>query len=306
MPKKSQDFISSIRNIDTDGMARSRKRKRRGPQGGRARKRRKGKLSNVNRVYRASVNKNAVRFANDFRVLPYTYRRRLRAVKAYDGSVAAITLLGDAIAASSILQLKLNDCHNPFGAGNTNQPRGWDQLTSYYEQYVVVRSTARITLFPVQGSECLGLMVNHDDDTTHGSATSLNTLQNVATRVEEEGWRVGYSGNSYANKPLHMTISYDARKWKEAEEPKITSKRTLGSIFQRWLTDGPSDATQETESSYGEYCAVTASPSKAAYGLFQLFNYNTPSSQIDYRILVTIDFDVQFARPKPAAASAST
>ncbi len=144
------------------------------------------------------------------------------------------------------------------GFTSSHQPKGWDQWTALYNEYVVLKSDIHVTASPPNSTAPAaggGLMVIHLSD----SATPYSSV----TGVMEDGKAIYKQFNpNTSQSPCVVNHSFDARKFWDLKDIRDNQKQ-FGSL----VTSNPAELSyfvvmfftndQSATSSVGPYCFVT-------------------------------------------------
>jgi len=138
-----------------------------------------------------------------------------------------------------------NGMFDPNITGVGHQPRGFDQLLSLFDHYVVVSSTATVKVLENTGSNDTNhwmALTLQDTPTVFGTVTDIFENRNV-------DWDPIYTGSR--ERPLKLSFSNSFLGRKGIEDPELKGSRTLNPTEQAFYhvyygTDGGDDAGATT------------------------------------------------------------
>lgn len=168
-------------------------------------------------------------------------------------------------------QYRANGCHDPDITGIGHQPYGWDQITAFYNHYVVLGSKITVQFTPqtdnVANAGVIGLYLS--DDTTHGF-TSYTTF----IEAQKGGWRIINGGSS---EPKSISCKFSAKEFFNVKDVKDNVARLGSSV-------------------------TTSTSEEAVYNLFYQAA-DESSTATNLNVVVMIDYIVAFSEPKDIPAS---
>ncbi len=160
------------------------------------------------------------------------------------------------------------------GATTHHQPKGWDQWTTFYNDYVVMRSTLTLSTSGYNSTDPLvagGILAVALSDTNGAYGSAMDCLEDPKVRFKR------LAPNTSAA-PIIVTHSFDSKKFFHLKDIEDNITR-IGAN-------------------------VTSQPAEAAYYFIQYFTNNTAaSSTAGPYCWMVIDYEIMFTSPKDLGQS---
>lgn len=239
---------------------------------------------------------------------PYAIHRRLRRVTQLYGTSLADPISSGNITATGWKQFRLNGCVTPAIAGGTHRPLGWNHYAAEYELYRVTSAVMKVWVQPTSSQDInlylLG-QVDNDNDEGGSAVTTITATSDMATVLEEKGTIIkrvprhaheAWTGLNFQTNPV--VLRYNAKKWAAQMDPYGPGQ---SGSSRRWrgILEGLNYHEIEGEAdNFGGWTSTASDPTRIAYGRYNVI-CNFPGHSPTFNTYIQIDYEVDFARPKP-------
>ncbi len=126
--------------------------------------------------------------SQDTNVLPRSYRRRLRYCETYTFTTGTAGVIG------AVQAMRLNSLYDPNKTGTGHQPYGFDQLSSFYGQFLVHSCKWSVLANTIGGNNEVGIVTQEYPSNTGASVVGL-TLDAAVEKDVCSTFTIGPSGN---------------------------------------------------------------------------------------------------------------
>lgn len=205
--------------------------------------------------------------SNTMNVLPRNFRRTLRYVETFSLTTGAAGIIG------SVQSMTLNSLYDPNQTGTGHQPYGFDQLSSFYNKFIVHKCRYRLLCTTIGGTPEIGVcfqVVPTGSSTITGISLDAATEKSMCTVFP-----VGPSGNDRAR--------------------LVQGSVQMHQVFGIKKAQYADNLTAYAGSSSGN-------PSQAAYLIIGCGSYSGTAGE-SLSVQVILDFDAEFFDPIQMAQS---
>lgn len=213
-------------------------------------------------------------------ITPYPFPRtkvaKLRYVEEITLDPGAPSIVSNGIAIHSF---RANSCHDPNYSLGGHQPRGWDEHTALYNEYVVLGSKLTFQPFPL---------------TTVGSSYSEPKYYGLQKRNESNA-NVGSTSN------IGQIMERRQGQYRRLPAVRTEMPKSLTASFSHKKTfkTNPSTEMIVTEGTGANKTHQEA----VLYDCWIMPNANATQNEDKIPCLITVEYIVLFGNPKPLAAS---
>lgn len=229
------------------------------------------KRSNVSRNPQRSLQNQAQSIP---RLIGDGMPNRARATLRYCEQVS----LNPGVGSPANYYFRANDCYDPNLTGTGHQPKGFDQLMSWYNHFTVERSRIRVTIQP---PSLTGLGVQMGFVGVYAGATDLSSIQSLG------------AGSAAANMmEARMQNHMDFAFFGSLQLSPIWKVLKTKFDFGQWF--GPK-ADPSLPNFQGD---SSSSPTEGVFFGVTLCSWDNTADTDAALVLVDIEYDVIFAEPK--------
>jgi len=190
-----------------------------------------------------------------------------------------VSLNPSASGANSLYQFRANDLYDPNFTGTGHQPRGFDQLMTWYNHFTVVSSRFRVTIsqptLTSTGNQFAAVCLTG----ASSDVTTTTSLDELFETKQTKLWDWGFIGTANYSKSLAFTS-----KW-----IRFNSKEFFGKKPDVLYADFQGNASN--------------SPVELAFFNLIVGSWDASADTDSVRCLIEIEFDSLFSEPKPLPSS---
>lgn len=227
-----------------------------------------------------------LRFAGQFQILPQRFVLSHRYVGGH-ATTLGVAGGGGLNGWSSWYNYSPNDARDPQKTGASHQPYGWDQMSSLYASFKVLRCRAKIEVFlpmnyPPAGQTFLFSCI--DQDSVHTPASITQGTEGALAIVRElKSIDVKCCGGAAnAGRKIVGYFDYTPKSWDRAI---------------------PQDQLATLKQDYDTVIPVANSPARLAFFSFALMNAGQETSLESIMMQMTLQYTIEWSDPIEIGAS---